>query len=306
MTSNKQKRLAREYADQHGVKYTEALRAITDHTDQSSPSDLLHVALGRDLWSGEPYELPLDGTSPHVLITGPVGSGAQMAGVTIALQVGMKRMPWDLSLTGSIVVIDPHGTQAELWSGRGPRVTVSSVHDGSQTDADEMATCLEEEAHRRAGLLTQHGVRRWVDLPADVLREERLAPIVVLLPDFPAHMDHGWQSDVPSIVARLVEETRLLGIHIILVGNFQHGDLPPKLRAARYARIVTGHASLQSLRSTFGPRAPFDSPDWWEGAERRLGRPGQAHVHVPVDAEVRQVQIEAWADFFSVPKVPLD
>lgn len=277
MSTSKQKRLAREYAEKHGVKYTDALRAISEKPariplwDGEQAQGVLSYRLGVDPGTGEPYDLDLGGESPHVLLAGATNSGGERVWETIAAQVLTKPMPWDPNLFGGIVLIDPKGHNVRRWgertgvkainglgaltgmttfllnSARSEKVVVIDPKTGEEMDANSgakrMVKALDEvfaEVQRRADLLTKNRKGHWLDLPGAVLRREKLAPLIVILPSYAAHEETVLGS-VQSRTARLAGIGRSVGVHLIVASHIvTSAVIPPALRDSLQTRIIVG------------------------------------------------------------------
>lgn len=290
MSTSKQKRLAREYAERHGMKYTDALRAISENPtriplwDGEQAEGVLTYRLGSDLDVGGPYDLHLGGGSPHVLVTGQSGSGGELIWETIAAQALTKPMPWDPTLTGGIMLIDPKGHNARRWEGRkgveainglgalvgmerfrlltdghSEAVWVADPSTGEQEDAlsgaQRMIAALDralDECQRRRDILAMNGVSHWLDLPSPVLAEERLAPLIVILPAFASH-EESVLAGVQNRATQLARVGRVAGIHLIMVSNMVTAAIiPHALRGSLATRVVTGRVPTIVDRIMFG------------------------------------------------------
>lgn len=291
MSTSKQKRLAREYAEKHGVKYTDALRAISESPariplwDGEQAQGVLTYRLGADLDTVAPYDLHLGGGSPHVLIAGASGSGGESVWEMVAAQVLTKPMPWDPTLTGNIVLIDSKGHNARRWEGRPGVEAVTdreSLNDmeifrllmraqggpdegvvGDPQTLEQANTLIEaertvealdqalNEAWRRTEIIAKNNENHWLNLPAPVLAEERLAPLIVILPAL--SYEGVMLARVQSRATELAQMGRVAGVHLIVVTNrVTTAMLPPTLRGSLPIRIVMGRVPTTMERIMFG------------------------------------------------------
>lgn len=336
MASTRIKNLARAIQQANpGMKYTKALRqAAAGHVApmwphakmQSLPSpvwdgethpDPLTFVIGQDMETGEARYLTLSGEAPHVLVSGATATGKTGFAEIIAAQVAMKRMPWDLNLRGSVVILDILGPGARRWAGRpgviaagGPGRGVDEAGNPT-SEVVAMASVMEQveaEHRRRSAVLAQHkNAATWLDLPDAVKREERFAPMLVVLdeylyllgPDVEARGDelieneNAARATVVNLVNRQVKKSSQVGIHAVVVPQkIEVGAIGASLMANLPVRVMTGRVAGSQLRAAFGaqdqniPELPVPS-----NAQPTKTLPGQARVMAGPLKEVQAIQV---------------
>lgn len=303
--------------------------------DGETHPDPLTFFVGQDLRTEEEQHLTLKGATPHVMISGATGTGKTSLAEIVAAQALVRPMPWDSSLRGSVVIVDPKGTLAHRWAGR-PGVTVANgVEDAAEPDEDGtpvigplvMAAAMEwveTEYQRRTAVLTQHkNAGTWTDLPDEVKRKERFAPMIVLLDEFLDYVNRKsrGRDDLPTkgnaanrrrnelrkkekvarekiinLADQQVRKYRHVGIHTIVTSRtLPEGPLGSSFAGNLPVRVVTGRVPNAELETAFAgqniPKLPTDR-EVSEGDERKIERiPGRARIMAGPGAEVEMIQV---------------
>lgn len=303
--------------------------------DGETHPDPLTFFVGQDLRTGEEQHVSLRGATPHVMISGASATGKTSLAEIIAAQALVRPMPWDSSLRGSVVIVDPKGTLAHRWAGR-PGVTVANGYEaGAEPDADgnpvtgplvmaAVMEWIESEYQRRTAVFAQHkNAGTWMDLPDEVKREERLAPMIVLLDEFLDYVNRGshGRDDLPvkvkaanrrraellkkekgarekiiNLADRQVRKYRHVGIHTIVTSQaLPEGTLGSSFASNLPVRVMTGRVSNAKLKATFVgqhiPKLPTVR-EAIEGNERKTERiPGRARIVTGPGAEVEMIQV---------------
>lgn len=289
MTNNAHKKAARAYMAAHpGVAYTAALRATNTTVDPTLASawgryyhhDPLTVALGEDPADGALLLLRFEDISPHLLITGDLGTGKTLLAEFIAAQVRRTPMPWDPDLYGQALFHSPdHSPMGDL-----PELLEGAV----------------DEMWRRFEVLSAHDEAakwaKWLEMPEAVRAAEGWAPLLVVIDAFERHLDLGAAD--PQAVQKIMDQVELLarkgrvvGVHVVLVVHEpQLRSLPPALLMHLPARVVLGPVPAESLSRVFlgepGPEmAPeFGAGEWPGGLGRVMVAAGQRVSAVQVPA----------------------
>lgn len=319
--------------------YVDRIRPVYDLRpalwDGKTHPDPLTFLVGQDLRTGEEQHVTLKGATPHVMISGASATGKTSLAEIIAAQALVRPMPWDSSLRGSVVIVDPKGTLAHRWAGR-PGVTVANGYEaGAEPDADgnpvtgplvmaAVMEWIENEYQRRTAVLAQHkNAGTWVGLPDEVKREERLAPMIVLLDEFLDYVNREsrGRDDLPAktkaanrrraelfkkekdarekiinLADRQVRKYRHVGIHTIVTSQaLPEGTLGSSFASNLPVRVMTGRVSNAKLKAAFVgqhiPKLPTVR-EAIEDNERKTERiTGRARIVTGPGAEVEMIQV---------------
>lgn len=244
-----------------------------------SLSESLQLPLGMRLGGpGEPndqLEFDFDGT-PGALVSGTAGSGKS---VTVnALIFGALQRGWQL-----VVVDVPHKAIDYEWVK--PYVRPNGFGCASKAASLTALKLVYEEGQRRAGLLAEHGVQKWQELPDNVRAANPLIlvimdevtglfasdPIPKALPkDHPERIEaeqHAMETDLLKMVtAKIPAEMRFVGIRIILATQMAQANtgisVPLKTNLAN--RVLQGANPSKSARghALNDPDAAPHIPEW--------------------------------------------
>lgn len=292
--------------------------------DGEYDEDPLIYYIGRNLEDNTREVITLNETSPHAAVSGGTSSGKTSFAEIVAAQVLVKPMPWDPTLHGMVVIIDPKGPFARRWRGRPGVIVADGQQDAAEADDDGnpitgpqvMAAAMqwiEDEHQRRAAILAKYpDVATWIHLPPEVLKEERFFPILVILDEYIDHTDmerangderiereNNARAFTTRTASWQARKYRNVGMHTILIaqrvnmaviGNVLMTNLP--------MRVVTGQMDDTQLRTMFGDRDDIPSlPSTRvviENGERRTKTiPGRARVMNAGGQAINKVQI-AW------------
>lgn len=244
-----------------------------------SLAESLQLPLGMRLGGpGEPnMQLDFDfDATPGALVSGTAGSGKS---VTVnALIFGALQRGWDL-----VVVDVPHKAIDYEWVR--PYVRENGFGCASRAAALTALKLVYEEGQRRAGLLADHGVQKWQELPEAVRRENPMIlvimdevtglfasdPIPKALPkDHPERVEAeqlAMETDLLKMVtAKIPAEMRFVGIRIILATQMAQANtgisVPLKTNLAN--RVLQGVNPSKSARghALNDPDAVPHVPEW--------------------------------------------
>lgn len=281
--------------------------------------DPLTFFVGQDLMTTEKRYLRLGEVSPHILASGGTASGKTSIADVIAAQALIKPMPWDQSLHGSVVVVDPTGALARRWAGRPGVIVANGLEDAAEPDEDGnpvtgplvMASAMEwieVEHQRRATILARHAAATWLHLPDEVKREERFAPMIVILDEYLDHIDMVQgdseqaqkENHASEVVTRLANwharKGRSVGIHVVLIAQkVERRTISASLSRNLPARIVTGQVGDVQLRLMFGDQdipELISTREVVEGGEAKVKTiPGRARIMDETSQRIDTIQI---------------
>lgn len=278
--------------------------------------DPLTFLLGHDLRTKEARYVSLNGSTAHMLISGATASGKSSTAEIIATQALIKPMPWDSALFSTVMTLDPLGTMARVWGGRRGVIAVNGASDAGEPDQDGnpvpgkrvMASALEwvaAEQERRTAILAQYGAGSWIDLSDEVKREERLAPVFVVLDEYMDRAALGltdrdstasaaWGGSHPHVV-NMVRKGRAVGVHLVLISaNPSSSALPLAAMDWGMVRVLAGTATESQLESFFGPRdvpaLPTTQETVEDGVQGTQEAPGRARILDDADQEIGLIQ----------------
>lgn len=295
--------------------------------DGDIEDDPLTFWIGINLETGEREVLTFSAVSPHMALSGGTSSGKTSLAEVIAVQVLVKPMPWDPSLYGRVVIVDPKGPFAQRWCGRPGVVVVDGSSDAPEPDEEGrpvtgpilMSECInwvEEEHRRRAAVLAKFpDVATWVDLPNEVKAEEKFVPIFVILDEYIDHVaidkpgpDATETEEREYMAARHIQRMagwhlrkyRNVGMHTILIGQELKMTGPTGIGSAHMrnmpVRGVTGQMDPSQLGTIFGqdtevPAIP-SAKTVVENGERRVKTiPGRARVMNAGGQAIYKIQV---------------
>ncbi len=233
-----------------------SLKECIDTEEFNAHKGRLKLALGKDV-SGTPVITDLT-RAPHLLIAGSTGSGKSAAINSIVTTLLMQHTPDDLKF----IMIDPKMVEMIVYN-HIPHLLAPVV-----TELERVVSLLKwavREMERRYKLLAQKGFRN-VDshnkearkradlepLPYIVIIVDELADLMLLAPD-----------EVETLICRLAQMARAIGIHLILATQRPSVDVVTGLIKANFPTRMA-FAVTQQIDS----RVILDT----NGAEQLLGR----------------------------------
>lgn len=285
--------------------------------------DPLTFIIGQNLESGKKQYLTLNEASPHVAVSGATSSGKTSLAEIMAAQVLIKPMPWDPSLYGMVVVVDPKGPFARRWAGRPGVVAVNGQEDAAEPDDDGnpitgpvvMASGLEwveAEHQRRASVLARYkDVATWVHLPDEVKRKEKFFPILVVLDEYLDHTDMESangdervekENFARAVITRLTgwhaRKYRNVGMHTVLIAQeVKMTAIGSALMRNLPVRAITGQMDDSQLYTMFGrkaeeiPSLPSTRYVFEDGEKKAKTIPGRARIMNALGQDIEKVQI---------------
>jgi S-DNA-T family DNA segregation ATPase FtsK/SpoIIIE len=230
------------------------LKEILSSAEYGDPRIRLPLTLGKTI-SGKPFVTDL-AKMPHLLIAGATGSGKSVCMNTLITSLIYKLHPLHIRF----VFIDPKMLELSVYAkiphmGR-PVVT-------SPKRAEQVLSDIVVEMEKRYRKLAEAGVRNIEDFNKRQKKEEEKLPYIVVCVDELADlMMAATSSKVETLVTRLAQMARAVGIHLILATQRPSVDVITGLIKANFpARIAFQVASKVDSRTIIDAN----------GAEKLLG-----------------------------------
>lgn len=230
------------------------LKDILESDDYNDTSLRLPLALGRTI-SGSPFVTDL-ADMPHLLVAGATGSGKSVC-LNVIVTSLLYRHPPD---TLRFLFIDPKMLELSVYQGI-PHLERPVVTNSRQ--AERLLNDAVSEMEQRYKRLAARNVRNIQDFNEVVEPEERLPYIVVVVDELADLMMSSASSRIETLVTRLAQMARAVGIHLILATQRPSVDVITGLIKANFpARIAFQVASRIDSRTILDGN----------GAEKLLGR----------------------------------
>lgn len=288
--------------------------------DGDIDDDPLTYWIGINLETGARTYLTLGEVSPHAAISGGTASGKTSLAEIIAAQAAIKSMPWDPSLHGLVVLVDPKGPLTNRWLGR-PGVIAANgnipgdIQDddgnyplGEEVMADLMRWLVSEQKRREAVLHRFPDAGTWVALPDHVKRSEQFYPIIVILDEFLEHTAKASGDDeetvrastahefIASTATKQAQRYRNVGMHSLMIAQRANmTEIGSRYMTNLPVRCVTGQMDPTQLRTMFGtdtyPGLPSTRIVIKNGERKEKTIPGRARFMNAGGQEIIKIQI---------------
>ncbi|MCX6834638.1 MAG: DNA translocase FtsK 4TM domain-containing protein [candidate division Zixibacteria bacterium] len=230
------------------------LKEILSSTEYNDPRIRLPLTLGKTI-NGKPFVTDL-ARMPHLLIAGATGSGKSVCMNALITSLIYKLHPLHIRF----VFIDPKMLELSVYAkiphmGR-PVVT-------SPKRAEQVLSDIVVEMEKRYRKLAEAGVRNIEDFNKRQKKEEEKLPYIVVCVDELADlMMSATSSKVETLITRLAQMARAVGIHLVLATQRPSVDVITGLIKANFpARIAFQVASKVDSRTIIDAN----------GAEKLLG-----------------------------------
>jgi len=239
------------------------LRELCETKEFQNHGSRLLVALGKDVAGVNKYA---DLTRmPHLLIGGATNSGKSIGLATLITSLLMRNTPKDVRL----VMIDPKRVELTLFD-RIPHLMCPVIKDVKE--AAGVLRAVWREMDRRFDLFSEGGVRNIDSWNAAASYNEKLPYIVVIIDEL-ADLMIQCGAEVETVIVRLAQLARAVGIHLVIATQRPSVD------------VITGliKANIPS-RMAFSVATQIDSRTILDakGAENLIGKGDM--LFQPIDA----------------------
>lgn len=230
---------------------TVSLRELLEAKAFTNRPGNMALPLGKDV-TGSTFVIQLD-KMPHMMVAGSTGSGKSVALNTFIVSLLYENGPDDLKF----IMVDPKRVEMGFYEGI-PHLLVPPI-----TKVDDTVNALKwtvREMERRLDVLAKFGAR---DINSYNQRAEEKMPKIVVVIDELADLMQTSGREVESLIVRVAQMARAVGIHLILATQRPSVDVITGLIKANVpARIAFAVASQMDSRTILDTT----------GAEKLLGR----------------------------------
>ncbi len=181
------------------------LHGILDSAQWQGANSPLSFAIGRDI-AGDPVIGQLD-RMPHVLIAGATGSGKSVMINSLLTSMLYRNSPSDLKL----ILVDPKQVELALYNDIPHLLTPVITAPEKCISALKWAV---NEMERRYNLLAEEKVRNIAGY--NQLKQDERMPYIVIVIDELADLMMMAARDVESLIVRLAQKARAVGVHLVL------------------------------------------------------------------------------------------
>ncbi len=268
------------------------LRELCDEPSFRNHPSRLCVALGKDV-SGVPKYADLT-KMPHLLIGGATNSGKSIGLATLITSLLMRNTPKDVRL----VMIDPKRVELTLFD-HIPHLMCPVIKDVKE--AAGVLRAVWREMDRRYDLYSEQGVRNIDGWNAKASFQDKMPYIVVIIDEL-ADLMIQCGAEVETIIVRLAQLARAVGIHLVIATQRPSVDVITGLIKANIpSRIAFSVASYIDSRTILDLK----------GAEALIGKGDM--LFKPIDAikplrvqgcYVSEKEIEAVCQFWRAQEKP--
>lgn len=267
------------------------LRNLLETPEWAAQKTPLTFVIGRDV-SGTPMFTDL-ARMPHMLIAGATGSGKSAMINTFLTSLLYRNSPNDLKL----ILVDPKRVELGLYNGI-PHLLTPVINEPEKTISALKWAVAEME--RRYKLLAEVGNRNIIEY--NKAHKDEAMPYIVIVIDEMADLMVMAAADVESLIVRLAQMARAIGIHLVLATQRPSVD------------VITGIIKANiTARLAFSVPSQVDSRTILDqmGAEKLLGK-GDMLFASPDMMKPRRIQgafleekeVKAVTDFLRAQRPP--
>ena len=268
------------------------LRELCDSKEFINHPSRLYIALGKDVGGVNKYA---DLTKmPHLLIGGATNSGKSIGLATLITSLLMRNTPKDVRL----VMIDPKRVELTLFD-HIPHLMCPVIKDVKE--AAGVLRAVWREMDRRFDMFSEQGCRNIDGWNAKASFQDRLPYIVVIIDEL-ADLMIQCGAEVETVIVRLAQLARAVGIHLVIATQRPSVDVITGLIKANIpSRIAFSVASYIDSRTILDQK----------GAEALIGKGDM--LYSPIDANkplriqgcfVSEKEIEAVCHFWRAQQSP--
>ncbi|HWD38583.1 MAG TPA: DNA translocase FtsK, partial [Fimbriimonas sp.] len=242
---------------------TVTLRELCEEQQFKSHPSRLCVALGKDVANASKYA---DLTKmPHLLIGGATNSGKSIGLATLITSLLMRNTPKDVRM----VMIDPKRVELTLFD-HIPHLMCPVIKDVKE--AAGVLRAVWREMDRRYDVFSEAGVRNIDGWNAKASFQDRMPYIVVVIDEL-ADLMIQCGAEVETVIVRLAQLARAVGIHMVIATQRPSVDVITGLIKANIpSRIAFSVASYIDSRTILDMK----------GAENLIGKGDM--LYKPIDA----------------------
>ncbi len=268
------------------------LRELVEDPQFRNHPSRLAIALGKDVGGVNKYT---DLTKmPHLLVGGATNSGKSIGLATMITSLLMRNTPKDVRF----VMIDPKRVELTLFD-HVPHLMCPVIKDVKE--AAGVLRAVWREMDRRYDLFSESGVRNIDGWNAKASFADRLPYIVVIIDEL-ADLMIQCKADVETVIVRLAQLARAVGIHMVIATQRPSVDVITGLIKANIpSRMAFSTASYIDSRTILDQK----------GAEALIGKGDM--LFKPIDAAkplrvqgcfVSEKEIEAVCKFWRDQQQP--
>lgn len=237
------------------IRATVTLRTLVENPNYHSSSDILSIALGKDV-SGSPVYTDL-ADMPHMLVAGATGTGKTIFLNSLILSLLYKSTPDNLR----IIMVDPKRVEFQHYNDI-PHLLCPVIYDASKTM--NALQWLVREMERRFEIFSEVPTRNLKSYNSNksVIASGSQLPYIVLLIDELADLMAAKGRELEAGIVRLAQMARATGIHLVLATQRPSVEVITGLIKAN----VSSRISFQ-VASQVDSRTVLDTA----GAEKLLG-----------------------------------
>lgn len=227
------------------------IKEIISSSKYADSDSRLLISLGKTI-SGEPFVADL-AKMPHLLIAGSTGSGKSVCLNAIITSLVYRLHPNEVRF----ILIDPKRLELSVYNGlpHMEKPVVTEMRDAEKLLGDVVLEM--EERYRR---LARAGVRNIDDFN---MREKEKLPYLIIIVDELADLMISGLNRVESLITRLAQMARAVGIHLILATQRPSVDVITGLIKANFSTRIAFQVATK-----VDSRTILDA----NGAEKLLGR----------------------------------
>lgn len=235
------------------IKYaTVRISSLLQSPEWQNTSGALGFAIGKDI-AGSPVVADLD-KMPHLLVAGQTGSGKSVMINTILTSLLYRNSPADLKL----ILVDPKRVELKPYDEIPHLLTPVITEPEKCISALKWTVAEMERRYRALADVSRRNIAEY-----NALKKEEGMPYIVVVIDELADLMMMAARDVESLIVRIAQKARAVGIHLVLATQRPSVDVITGLIKANVpARIAFTTASQVDSRTIIDQ----------VGAEKLLGQ----------------------------------